>query len=59
VSIKELFSFLQVSSSNWKKIEEQRRKTANTGKGNQWRAESSMYITLQVSDAISEFGLNV
>jgi len=54
-SIKNLFKFLQISSPDWKKIGEQRGKTANTGKGTRWRAESPMEISREVTTATSEF----
>lgn len=58
VGIQELFEYLEVRAPNWNRMEEQRKKRANNGRGQEWSGEGELTITRNVKSATAEFELS-
>mmetsp|Transcript_5466 Transcript_5466/g.8999 ORF Transcript_5466/g.8999 Transcript_5466/m.8999 type:complete len:388 (-) Transcript_5466:28-1191(-) len=53
----ELFEYLEVASPDWVRIEEQRKKRANNGRGQEWQGEADLSVSHDVRSATAEFEL--
>jgi len=57
-SIGQLFDYLEVSPSDWDRVEEQRYKRSNNGLGEEWKGESELYVSEEVDGATSRFNFD-
>lgn len=55
--IQDLLEYLQVSSPDWNRVEDQRQKRANTGQGQVWAGEVELQLSHEVKSATAEFKL--
>jgi hypothetical protein len=56
--IEELFDYLEVAEPNWGRIQDQRKKRANNGRGQDWSGEDELLVSHEVQSATSEFELS-
>ena len=54
--IQKVFEYLEISP-DWDRIEEQRKKQANGGRGQEWKEESELTVSHEVESATAEFYL--
>jgi hypothetical protein len=56
-SIIELFKYLGIQSPDWEKVEYQRTKRSNSGRGQKWTGEEDTSVSNEVQSATAEFEL--
>jgi hypothetical protein len=56
--IQELFDYLEVTEPDWGRIQDQRKKRANNGRGQDWNGEDELLVSHEVQSATSEFELS-